>query len=89
MWQIELKPEIKKELKDPKKYVKGMQFTYSGITITMVGVGMMFILYFIKPEHVLRPFRIAYSGGRRIAHDIDERSGNRHATFGSARKKFR
>ncbi|HAK37728.1 MAG: hypothetical protein QGG38_01420 [Nitrospinaceae bacterium] len=62
MWQIELKPEIKKELKNPEKYVKGMQFTYSGITITMVGVGMMFILYFIKPEHVLRPFWIQILG---------------------------
>ncbi|HAX46762.1 MAG: hypothetical protein QF687_00905 [Nitrospinaceae bacterium] len=62
MWQIELRPEIKKELKDPDKYVQGMRWTYNGLTITMVGVGMMFILYFVKPEHVLRPFWIQILG---------------------------
>ena len=54
MWEVELKPEIKKDLRDPKQYVKGMNMTYNGITITMVGVLMMMILYFTRPEHVLR-----------------------------------
>ncbi len=31
MWEVELKPEIKKGLKDPKQYVKGMNMTYNGI----------------------------------------------------------
>ena len=62
MWEVELKPEVKKGLKDPEKFAKGMAKVYNGITITMVGVGMMFILYFVKPEHVLRPFWIQILG---------------------------
>ena len=62
MWEVELKPEIKKDLKDPKQYVKGMNMTYNGITITMVGVLMMMILYFTRPEYVLRPFWIQILG---------------------------
>tara|TARA_B100000949_G_scaffold114921_1_gene101606 strand:+ start:90 stop:323 length:234 start_codon:yes stop_codon:yes gene_type:complete len=62
MWEVELKPEIKKELRDPEKYVKGMNMTYNGMTITMVGVLMMMILYFTRPEHVLRPFWIQILG---------------------------
>ena len=62
MWEVELKPEIKKDLRDPKQYVRGMNMTYNGITITMVGVLMMMILYFTRPEHVLRPFWIQILG---------------------------
>ncbi|SVC94645.1 uncharacterized protein METZ01_LOCUS347499 [marine metagenome] len=39
-----------------------MNMTYNGITITMVGVLMMMILYFIRPEHVLHPFWIQILG---------------------------
>jgi hypothetical protein len=62
MWEVELKPEIKNGLRDPEKYVKGMNMTYNGITITMVGVLMMMILYFTRPEHVLHPFWIQILG---------------------------
>ena len=62
MWEVELKPEIKKDLRDPKQYAKGMNMTYNGITITMVGVLMMMILYFTRPEHVLQPFWIQILG---------------------------
>ena len=62
MWEVELKPEIRKELTDPGKYVKGMNMTYNGMTITMVGVIMMLILYFTRPEHVLHPFWIQILG---------------------------
>jgi hypothetical protein len=62
MWEVELKPEIKKELRDSQKYVKGMNMTYNGMTITMVGVLMMMILYFIRPEHVLHPLWIEILG---------------------------
>ena len=62
MWEVELKPEIKEDLRDPKKYAKGMNMTYNGITIAMVGVLMMMILYFIRPEHVLHPFWIQILG---------------------------
>ena len=62
MWEVELRPEIKKELRDPEKYVKGMNMTYNGMTITMVGVLMMMILYFMRPEHVLHPLWIEIFG---------------------------
>ena len=62
MWEVELKPEIKKSIRDPNKYVKGMNMTYNGITITMVGVIMMMILYFTRPENVLHPFWIQILG---------------------------
>ena len=62
MWEVELKPEIRKELANPEKYVKGMNMTYNGMTITMVGVIMMLILYFTRPEHVLHPFWIQILG---------------------------
>ena len=62
MWEVELKPEIRKGLSDPEKYVKGMNMTYNGITITMVGVVMMLILYFTRPEHVLHPCWIQILG---------------------------
>jgi len=62
MWEVELKPEIKKELRDPEKYVKGMNMTYNGMTITMVGVLMMMTLYFMRPEHVLHPLWIEILG---------------------------
>ena len=62
MWEVELKPEIKKELRDPEKYVKGMNMTYNGITIAVVGVLMKMILYFARPEHVLHPFWIQILG---------------------------
>jgi len=51
-----------KRPRDPKQYVKGMNMTYNGITITMVGVLMMMILYFTRPEHVLHPFWIQILG---------------------------
>ena len=62
MWEVELKPKIRKELSDPERYVKGMNMTYNGMTITMVGVVMMLILYFTRPEHVLHPFWIQIFG---------------------------
>ena len=62
MWEVQLKPETRKELNDPEKYVKGMNMTYNGMTITMVGVVMMLILYFTQPENVLHPFWIQILG---------------------------
>ena len=62
MWEVELRPEIKKELRDPEKYVKGMNMTYNGMTITMVGVLMMLILFFTRPENVLHPLWIEILG---------------------------
>lgn len=62
MWEVELKPEIKKELADPEKYIKGMNMTFNGMTIAMVGVVIMLIIYFTRPEHVLHPIWIQVLG---------------------------
>jgi len=62
MWQVELKPEIKKELKDPDCFAKGISNVFSGLVIAMSGVVTMFILFFMKPEHVLLPSFLMAAG---------------------------
>lgn len=55
MFNVQLRPEVRKELKDPDGFASGLGIVYTGLTITMAGVVMMLILYFNKPEHVLHP----------------------------------
>ena len=55
MFQVELRPEIKKQLKDPEKFAKGMSLVYTGLMIAMGGVAITLFLYFTKPEDVLNP----------------------------------
>ncbi|QPJ66536.1 MAG: hypothetical protein G3M78_14455 [Candidatus Nitrohelix vancouverensis] len=55
MWNVELKPEIKRGLKDPDRFAKGMGYAYLGMMIVMCGVVFMLFLFFARPEHVLRP----------------------------------
>jgi len=55
MFQVELRPEIKKELKDPDKFAKGLGLVYTGLILAMSGVAIMLMLYFTKPEDVLHP----------------------------------
>ena len=55
MFQVELKPEIRKQLKDPEKFAKGMSWVYTGLVLAMSGVAIMLMLYFTKPEDVLNP----------------------------------
>lgn len=62
MFNVELRPEIKKELKDPERFAKGMGNVYLGLFTTMSGVVLMLILYFNKPEHVLHPTWILLLG---------------------------
>ncbi len=62
MWKVELRPEIRKELKDPDRFARGLSAVYTGLTITMSGVVMMLILYFAKPEHVLHPTWLLFIG---------------------------
>ncbi len=62
MWKVELRPEIRKELKDPDRFAKGLAAVYTGLTVTMSGVAIMFILYFTKPEHVLHPTWLLFIG---------------------------
>ncbi len=62
MFNVQLRPEVRKELKDPDGFANGMGIVYTGLLITMAGVVMMLILYFNKPEHVLHPTWILFSG---------------------------
>ncbi len=62
MFKVELRPEVKKELKDPERFAKGMENVYTGLTITMCGVVVMLILFFQKPEHVLNPTWLLFLG---------------------------
>ena len=67
MWKVELRPEIRKGLKDPDKFASGMEKVYTGLIICMSGVVIMLILYFTNPEHVLRPSWIMVLGFAVIA----------------------
>jgi hypothetical protein len=67
MWKVELRPEIRRGLKDPDTFARGMEKVYTGLIICMCGVVIMLILYFSKPEHVLRPAWILGLGFATIA----------------------
>jgi hypothetical protein len=62
MFRFQLKPEIRKQMKDPDLFVQGMEKVYWGMIIAMAGVGLMMILYFNKPENVLHPTWILFIG---------------------------
>ena len=62
MFNVQLRPEVRKQPKDPDGFANGLSLVYTGITITMAGVVMMLILYFNKPEHVLHPTWILFIG---------------------------
>ena len=62
MFRFELKPEIRKQMKNPELFVMGMEKVYWGLIITMAGVGLMLILYFNQPENVLHPTWILFIG---------------------------
>jgi len=61
-WKVELKPEIKRDLKNPDRFAKGLSNVYTGLTVTMFGVMVMLMMYVQKPEHVLRPTWIILVG---------------------------
>ncbi len=62
MWNIVLRPEIKKELKDPELFARGIGNVYVGATVGMAGVLVMLFLYFTDPEHVLLPSLLMVAG---------------------------
>ena len=62
MFRFQLKPEIRKQMKNPDLFVMGMEKVYWGLIITMAGVVLMLILYFNKPENVLHPTWILFIG---------------------------
>lgn len=55
MWKVNLKHEIRRELKNPDRFATGLSTVYTGLIIAMCGVAFMFILLFQKPEDVLKP----------------------------------
>ena len=62
MWKVELKPEIKRELKDPELFAKGLSNIYIGLTVALVAVLFMATLLFKKPDDVLKPSWIILVG---------------------------
>ena len=62
MFHFELKPEMRKELKDPDRFVKGQESLYWGILIAMGSVVMMLFLMFKDPEKVLHPVWLMFLG---------------------------
>jgi len=62
MFKFELRPEVRKELKDPDLFCKGMDKLHWGLIIAMSGVGLMLVLFFNKPEHVLHPTWLLFTG---------------------------
>jgi hypothetical protein len=55
MFKVELRPEIRKTLKDPDRFAKGLSAVYTGLVLAMGGVVIMLFLFFQKPENVLHP----------------------------------
>jgi hypothetical protein len=62
MFRFQLRPEIRKQMKDPDLFVKGMEKTYWGIIIAMAGVVLMMILYFNDPINAVKPAWILVIG---------------------------
>jgi hypothetical protein len=62
MWKVELKPEVKRELKNPALFTNGMENVYTGLTIAMAGVIFMCVLVFNNPEDSLKPSWIILLG---------------------------
>ncbi len=55
MWQVELRPEIKKELRDPETFATGLTNVYTGLVVAMSGVLIMLVLFLQSSEHMLAP----------------------------------
>jgi hypothetical protein len=62
MFKYELRPEIRKTLKDPDGFEKGLNAVFLGLFVCMAGVVLMLILFFNKPENVLHPTWIIILG---------------------------
>ncbi len=62
MWKVELRPEVKRELKNPALFTSGMENVYTGLTIAMAGVIFMCVLVFSKPDDSLKPSWIILLG---------------------------
>lgn len=55
MFQFKLKPEMRKQLKDPDRFVRGQEMVGWGIIVSMAGVVMSGILIFQDPEKSTHP----------------------------------
>lgn len=55
MFEFKLRPEVRKELKNPELFIQGQEKTHWGIIIMLGGVIMIGILVFQDPEKSLNP----------------------------------
>jgi len=55
MFEFKLRPEIRKELKNPELFIKGQEKLHWGLIIALSGVIMMGILVFQDPEKSVNP----------------------------------
>ena len=55
MFEFKLRPEMRKKLKDPDKFVSGQEKVHWGIIIAMAGVVMSGILIYQDPEKSTHP----------------------------------
>lgn len=62
MFKFELRPEVRDALSNPDLFCKGMDKVHWGLIVTMGGVALMLILFFIRPEHVLHPTWLLFMG---------------------------
>ena len=62
MFEFKLRPEVRKQLKNPDLFVKGQEKVYWGITIALSGVIFIGILIFKDPENSLNPSWIIIVG---------------------------
>lgn len=62
MFHFELRPEVRKELKNPDLFIKGQEKLYWGIILAMSAVVIMLILMFKDPEKVMHPVWLMFLG---------------------------
>ncbi|CAI2717728.1 hypothetical protein [Nitrospina watsonii] len=62
MFNFQLRPEVRKELKNPDLFIKGQEKLYWGIILAMSSVIIMLILMFKDPEKVLHPVWLMFLG---------------------------
>ena len=62
MWEVKLKPEIAKDIKDPETFTKGLANVYAGLFVVMAGVMVMLFLFSQNSKHMLKPFWLMLLG---------------------------
>ncbi len=62
MFEFKLRPEIRKQLKNPDLFIKGQEKLHWGLILMLSGVIMMGILVFQDPEKSTHPFWLILVG---------------------------